>query len=640
MHLRANLVSMRNALNNTARQIQQAQLLAQAGNLAGAADICRAVVARESSNFYALFMLGVIESQLDRFGDAVRHLERAVKLDPCSVEALTTYGNALIEQKRHKDAVGVLDRAVALQPQNPHALLYRGLALAETGKHKDAIADFDRVLRIDPKSVFALHNRATALIALNRHKDALPDVMALLRLAPDYVSALANYALLLNGDKKYGEALAVLDHALSLAPDNLDFAYSRGLTLMGLDRNEEALAAFRKVIALKPDRTDAYHNCANALMELNRLDEALAACENALAVDRAYAPALLMQANLLQHMGFSEKAFATYDSAIAAKPHYAEAHYHRGSALLLHGRFAEGWRDFEHRWNVAECNFERPKLRAAEWREEDLSARSIAVYSEQGLGDTIQFVRFLPRLVTLGARVTFLCHPALVRMFEVFARGGVEVIASCPPERTFDFQCALMSLPERFAVRLENLPGPVPYLFAEEPLIHSWRQRIGTDGFKIGIGWQGNPNGPIDKGRSVPLEKFRPLADLPGVRLISLQKAHGLDQLTKLPVGLNVETLGRFDEGPDGFIDTAAMMDSLDLVITSDSALAHLAGALGRQVWVALKYIPDWRFMLGRSDSPWYPTMRLFRQPTRGDWESVFAGMAAALRALPQGSAS
>jgi hypothetical protein len=407
---------------------------------------------------------------------------------------------------------------------------------------------------------------------------------------------------------------------------------------MGLDRNEEALAAFRKVVALKPDRTDAHHNSANALMELNRLDEALAACENAIAIDKDYAPALLMRANVLQHMGFTESAFAAYDAAIAAKPDYAEAYYHRGSALLLHGRFTEGWGDFEHRWDVAECNFERPKLRAAEWRGEDLLGRSIAVYSEQGLGDTIQFVRFLPRLVKLGAKVTFLCHPALVRLFDVFAH-DIEVIAFCPAERGFDFQCALMSLPERFAITLDDLPGRVPYLFAEGVLIRSWRERIGADGFKIGIAWQGNPNGSIDKGRSVPLEKFQPLAAVPGVRLISLQKTHGLNQLAKLPVGLNVETLDPFDEGPDGFIDTAAIMASLDLVISSDSALAHLAGALGCPVWVALKHIPDWRFMLGRSDSPWYPMMRLFRQPTRGNWESVFAGMAAALRALPQGGA-
>jgi tetratricopeptide (TPR) repeat protein len=619
--------------------MQQAQILAQAGDLPGAADICRTIVARESANFYALFMLGVIESQLGQFEAAAKHLERAVRADPRSAEALTTYGNALIEQKRHKEAIGVLDRAIALQPQNAHALLYRGLALAETGKHQEALTDFDRVLRVDPKSVFALHNRATALMALKRHKDAASSITALLRFAPDYPPALVNHALLLNMDKKYHDALVVLDRALTLEQGNPDFASARGIALMGLNRYEEALAAFRSVIALKPDRADAYHNCANALMEMNRLDEALAACEHAIAIDADNAGALLMRANLLQHMGQTQKVFAAYDTAIASNPDYAEAHYHRGSAFLLHGRFAEGWRDFEHRWHVAERNFERPRLRAQEWRGEDLAGKSLVVYSEQGLGDAIQFARFLPRLAARGARLTFLCHPALVRLFAVFARGGVEIIAFCPAERSFDFQCALMSLPELFGITLEDLPGPVPYLFAEEPLVHAWAKRIGNSGVKVGIGWQGNPNGAIDKGRSVPLEKFHPLAGIPGVRLISLQKNHGLDQLAKVPAGMHVETLGAFDNGPDGFIDTAAILESLDLVITSDTALAHLAGALGRPVWVALKSMPDWRFMLGRTDSPWYPTMRLFRQPARDDWDSVFVAIATALQDLPKESA-
>jgi hypothetical protein len=230
----------------------------------------------------------------------------------------------------------------------------------------------------------------------------------------------------------------------------------------------------------------------------------------------------------------------------------------------------------------------------------------------------------------MGARVTFLCHPRLVRLFRPFA-ASMEVTGFCEADRRFDFQCALMSLPERFGVALGDLPGTVPYLFAETVLVEQWRPRLGDRGFRIGICWQGNPLGKIDKGRSIPLAKYQPLGAVPDVRLISLQKTHGLDQLAQLPAGMRVETLGAFDEGKDAFIDTAAIMQSLDLIITSDTATAHLAGALGRPAWVALKHIPDWRFMLERGDSPWYPTMRLFRQPARDDWDSVFAAMAEAL---------
>jgi hypothetical protein len=213
----------------------------------------------------------------------------------------------------------------------------------------------------------------------------------------------------------------------------------------------------------------------------------------------------------------------------------------------------------------------------------------------------------------------------------------MEIVPSCDGNREFDFQCALMTLPERFAITLADLPGPIPYLLAETPLVSHWHGKISAPGFKIGIGWQGNPRGAIDKGRSIPLEKFQSLS-LRGVRLISLQKTHGLDQLEHLPTGMSIETLGAFDEGKDAFIDTAAIMQNLDLVITSDTATAHLAGALGCPTWVALKHMPDWRWMVGRSDSPWYPSMRLFRQPSRGDWDSVFGAMAADLRALMEES--
>jgi hypothetical protein len=259
------------------------------------------------------------------------------------------------------------------------------------------------------------------------------------------------------------------------------------------------------------------------------------------------------------------------------------------------------------------------------------------VFSEQGLGDAIQFVRFLPQLADMGARLTFLCHPTLIRLFRNFAAGGIELIASCRGDRRFDYQCALMSLPERFGTTIASLPNAVPYLFAEPELVEKWRKHIGDEGFRIGVCWQGNPAGQIDKGRSIPLAHFQSIASIPGVRLISLQRSHGLEQLAQFPAAMRIETLGPFDTGNDGFIDTAAVMQNLDLIITSDTSVAHLAGALGRTVWVALKHTPDWRWMLKRRDSPWYPSMRLFRQRERGDWAGVFAEIADALQKFRSG---
>jgi hypothetical protein len=296
-------------------------------------------------------------------------------------------------------------------------------------------------------------------------------------------------------------------------------------------------------------------------------------------------------------------------------------------ALLL-GDFVAGWSGYEHRWNCKNASPRRLIAPYRDWKGEDIQGKAIIVYEEQGLGDVIQFSRFLTRLSALGAHVTFYVRKSMHRLLQPFD-STIRVVDTPPQGESFDFQCALLSLPAMIGTTLDSIPSDIPYLIPETSLVANWRHRIGTHGFKIGICWQGNPSGKIDVGRSVPLRCFDPVAALPDVRLISLQKNHGLDQLGALPAGMTVETLGAdFDDGPDAFIDTAAVMSCLDLIITSDTSVAHLAGALGRPVRVVLKQMPDWRWMLDRSDSPWYPTMKLYRQNVRDDWDDVFGRVA------------
>ena len=300
---------------------------------------------------------------------------------------------------------------------------------------------------------------------------------------------------------------------------------------------------------------------------------------------------------------------------------------------LLVGQYKEGWNDYEWRWETEEFPSKRPDVNALLWRGEELRGRRLLVFSEQGLGDVIQFVRYLPLLLEREANVTFLTSAKVIRLLRPLT-AKIAVI-SATKETTYDFQCALMSLPYRFNTDLSSIPNKVPYLAAEEELVARWKARIGGHGFKVGIAWQGNPRASIDQGKSIPVAEFVPLSGLPGVRLISLQKHDGLDQLALLQPDSKIETLGDdFDNELDAFVDTAAVMESLDLIITSDTSIAHLAGALGRPTWVALKHVPDWRWMLDRDDSPWYPTMRLFRQSARDDWRSVFAAIEQELRSL------
>jgi hypothetical protein len=283
----------------------------------------------------------------------------------------------------------------------------------------------------------------------------------------------------------------------------------------------------------------------------------------------------------------------------------------------------DGWRDYEARWTAKGVPIGRPSLNVPEWRGEDIAGRHLLVFAEQGLGDAIQFTRYLPLLVERNARVTFMAKAELHRLLRSLGP-GIELV-SPGGGRDFDLQCPLLSLPLQFSTDQASIPRAVRYLTPEKEVCAKWRRIIGTHGLKIGVVWQGRPDTDMDRGRSIPLAEFVPLARLPHVRLISLQKTDGLDQLASLPPDVKIETLGSdFDSGPDAFIDCAAVMSQLDLIITSDTAAAHLAGALGCPTWLVLKHIPDWRWQLDRVDTPWYPTMRLFRQPSNGDWRSVF----------------
>jgi hypothetical protein len=262
----------------------------------------------------------------------------------------------------------------------------------------------------------------------------------------------------------------------------------------------------------------------------------------------------------------------------------------------------------------------------------DVDRARVLLYAEQGLGDTIQFARFAQRLASAGAEVTLEAPPPLTALLESLT--GVAVIARGDPLPPYDFHLPLMSLPRLMGIAPDDLDAEIPYLVADRARAIDWSRRMGVEGFKVGVAWQGNPVGEIDQGRSIPLVAFAGLARMAGVRLISLQKGFGAEQLEGAPDGMAVETLGAgFDAGSQAFIDTAAVMAGLDLVITSDTSIAHLAGALGRPVWVALKDVPDWRWALDREDTPWYPTARLFRQTTRGDWADVFNRIGRALAA-------
>jgi tetratricopeptide (TPR) repeat protein len=469
--------------------------------------------------------------------------------------------------------------------------------LHQAGRLDEAQQIYRQILAAQPDQFDSLHMLGVIDLQRGKHAEALRKIDAALELNPDYAEAVAHRGVAVQRLGRLDEALASYDEAIRLDPHHAGAHNNRGNVLMELRRLNEALASYDKALALKPHHAGGFHNRGTALRELNRFDEAL----------------------------------ASYDKAIALKPDYAEAFNSRGMLKLLRGRWSDGWVDYEWRGKM-EHKRRSPKIKAQDWREEDLAGCSLAVYAEMHFGDSIQFARYLPLLSRRGAEVTFFAPAKLIRLFRTLTP-QISLANAIDGRSHFDFRCAVMSLPYRFGTEVLSIPNEVPYLSAEKDLVGYWKNKIGEAGFKIGIAWQGLSQGALDR-RRFALAEIAPLAQLPGVRFISVQKHDGLEQLDGLPAGTKVETLGDFDSGPDAFIDTAAVMENLDLIITSDTSIAHLAGALGRPTWVALVYIPEWRWLLDRDDSPWYPTMRLFRQETDGDWKSVFAKMERELRSL------
>ena len=569
----------------------------RAGDLAAAAELYNAVLATEPTHFGAAHMLGILWMQQGRFQDAERQLRRALQLDPYAAETLNHLGMSLRSLERLDEAVDSYDRAIALRPAYAEAFCNRGNALRLLGRREAALSSYDNAVA----------------------------------LRPSYADAYYNRGALLEDFERFDDAVAAYETALALNPEFPQAQNNLGNALRAVCRYEESLAAYDRAIALVPRYAEALTNRGNVLRDLQRLDEALASHERALALKPGLAEAFNNRGSVFHAMRLFDDAKRDYRHTLKLDPGHVEARASLGLTHLLLGEWEEGWEHYELRFRKRHNAARRPDNPASEWFGEDLAGKRLLLYGEQGFGDMIQFVRFVPLMRERGAAVAIQVPRRLHRLLSTI-QGDAEFVDTVTPDMRFDFQIALMSLPRALGIRPDDVPAQTPYLRVDARRSEIWRARLGESGFKVGIAWQGNPAGNVDNGRSFPLRVFEPLGGIEHVRLISLQKNFGAEQLDRKPPGMIVERPGfEFDDGTDAFIDTAAMMANLDLVVTSDTSIAHLAGALGRPVWIALKHVPDWRWQLDRGDCPWYPTARLFRQARPGDWDGVVAQMAAAL---------
>jgi tetratricopeptide (TPR) repeat protein len=514
------------------------------------------------------------------------------------------------------------------QPDNFDALHLYGVLRHQRGQHAEALASIAKALRTNARSAAAHSNYGAVLAALNRSEEAIASYAQAIALQPDFTDALVAQANTLYALGRFAEALSGYERVLAIKPDFAEIHNNCGNALWCLRRPREALTRFDAALAHKPDYAEAHNNRGNVLLDLNRAADALASFERALSLNADYPDALVNRGNALRDLNRDDEALESFERAIALMPQPAEAHWNKALLHLSHGDYEQGWPGYEWRWRRAGAavrGFAQPQ-----WRGEDLTGKTILLHAEQGFGDVIQFARYVPMVAALGARIILEAPDALMPLLASLD-GLSATVTRGAPLPAFDLHCPLLSLAGAFGTTLATIPAAIPYLRVPDDRMTAWRALLPrTDRLRVGLVWSGKPSHNNDHNRSIPLSQLVPLLGMPGIIFISLQR----DVRDADRPALESSPLLRLDERLADFADTAAAIAQCDLVIAVDTAVAHLAGALGRPVWLLLPHAGDWRWLMDRDDSPWYASARLFRQPSIGDWNSVIARLAAEIAAL------
>lgn len=508
------------------------------------------------------------------------------------------------------------------------------LACHQAGQPQQAAKLYRQILNIDGDHAQASNNLGAIFMSLGSIGEAVSCFLNALRANADFFAAHLNLGKAYKKMGRYSEATDSFRRALAIQPDHIPAYFDLSFLCYQLGDTSGAISCCKKALALDPLSIEAYNNLGNALANQGDIQSAIESYNRALQISPDGADIYYNLANALKGSGRIHSAIENYQRALALKPDYIDAHWNLSHALLLSGNFLDGWREYEWRFQLPGQHDIYPhRYEVPRWEGATFKGKRLLVHDEQGLGDTLQFVRFLPFVKTLGGTVIFESRKPLLKFLTGFP--GIDKLvqrsASAKRATDFDMFIPLMSLPALFGTTLLTLPAQVPYLYANPKAREAWRDRIEGGGMKVGIVWSGNPGHANDQNRSCSLELFRPLANICGVKLIGLQAGAAADQAESTAYPMVLENIGK--EFVD-FADTAGAIEALDLVISVDTAVAHLAGAMGKPVWLMLPCLPDWRWLMDREDSPWYPTMRLFRQPKPGDWPTVIGHIGDCLKQL------
>ena len=646
-------------------QLQKVIQLYQTGNMAGTEQICREMLDAFPDSYMLLNVLGAAVQAQGRIEEAIAAFDRMLRLNPDFAEGYYNRGVAFSELGQTQEAVQDYSRTVELNPDFYNAHLNLGLVLESLGHCDQAVQSFNQAIALEPDNALAYNNRAFSLMnaakldaalkdcekataidpnlpeihnirgliydKLGKNQRAVNSFKQALKLKPGSVQFKVNLAKSLNELEKYEQALTHCKQAIKSNPNIPDAYYNRGIALQGLIRLEEAVESYDLAIELSPKASDAFCNRGICFHRLGNVEKGFADFNAAIELNPDSVRAFSNRGLSHRLVGQFDLAEKDFNKALSIDPNHGSTLFNRALLYLLTGDFERGWKEYEWRWTKsAKRIFRYGKV----WEGEPLSGKRIFIYGEQGIGDFIQFVRYLPQLQNMGARVILECGKALGRLMINFkGHDRLEIKADNKEpqiKNSFDYHLPIMSLPMMFHSTLDTIPATVPYLFADTDLKRIWHSRIeNKDALGVGVVWAGNPSHKGDRRRSVSLSRFSPLKEINGVHLYSLQKeAHELwtDQ--------DPDNFFTRDFGPQlsDFADTAAIISNLDLIISVDTSVAHLAGALGKETWILLPFSPDWRWLTQREDSPWYPTVRLFRQPAPGDWDNVFETVTEALK--------
>ena len=650
--------------------LAKAIALQRSGQFAAAYSLCEKFLKIKPRNVTALHLRGVLATQLGTYELAIKFLGLAIQYSPPSAALYSNRGIALQKSQQLVAAIDDFDRAIAIQPDHSEAHLNRGAALIAIGQLREGIESFETAIAIRPDFVLAHLNLGRVLRELGRLDAAANSFSSALVIQPDLIEALEALAKIFLELKQWESAVSVLQRVVVLTPNNARICNDFGVALHQSGRLSMAVQWFSKAIALAPNLSLSYANYGGLLRDLGRYPESIQNYDLSMSLDREDFEALNDRALTRQAMGDLSAALEDFARALAVQPDHGDIRTSQAMALLMAGDYRTGWAAYEWRWRTANAKLQPRVFQQPLWLgAEPLSDRTILLHVEQGLGDTLQFSRYIPLLVERGARVILVVPPPLLRLMQEFFQGlsrysaqdaaqesahaiaqgaaaptsaAVEVLAAGRPLPDFDYHCPLMSLPLAFATDLTTIPQSHPYLVADPDRAQVWGQRLGPrHRLRVGLVWSGGarPDQPelrlVNERRNLPPSKLEPLATVTA-DFYSLQKGEPAvgEFKRQLAAGWNGPMMIDFTDELNDFADTAALIANLDLVISVDTSTAHLAAAMGKPVWILNRFDTCWRWMLDRRDSPWYPTITLYRQTRPGVWDDVIESVRTDLEAL------